>query len=80
MHAGKIHKALFSVSAITDAVSVAFTLLMLLLLRKDMHFYFLVGVLQLLIIFFLAGLLLLAVLVLPSTSVSYTHLTLPTKA
>ena len=50
MHAGKIHKALFSVSAIANAVSVAFTLLMLLLLRKDMHFFFLVGVLRPLII------------------------------
>ena len=54
---------------IPNAVSVASFLFLLLLLRKDMHFYFLVGVLQLLIIFFLAGLLLLAVLVLPSTSV-----------
>ena len=50
MHAGKIHKALFSVSAITDAVSVAFTLLMLLLLRKDMHFFLLVELLRVLFI------------------------------
>ena len=36
---------------IPNAVSVASFLLLLLLLRKDMHFYFLVGVLRLLIIF-----------------------------
>ena len=51
MHAGKIHKVLFSVSAITNAVSVASILLLLLLLRKDMQLNFLVGVLRLLIIF-----------------------------
>ena len=51
MHAGKIQKVLFSVSAITNVASVASILLLLLLLRKDMHFYFLVGVLQMLIIF-----------------------------
>ena len=50
MHAGKIHKVLFSVSAITNAVSVASILLLLLLLRKDIQFYFLVEVLRLLII------------------------------
>ena len=46
----KYKKALFSVSAITNAVSVASNLLLLLLLRKDIHFYFLVDVLRLLII------------------------------
>ena len=51
MLAGKIHKVLLSVSAITNVVSVASTLSMLLLLRKDMHFYFLMEVLRLLIIF-----------------------------
>ena len=40
MHAGKIHNVLFSVSAITNAVSVAPILLLWLLLRKDMHFFF----------------------------------------
>ena len=40
MHAGKIRKVLFSVSAITNAVSVASILLLWLLLRKDMHFFF----------------------------------------
>ena len=43
-------KALFSVSAISNAVSVASILLLLLLLRKDMHFYFLVEVLRVLTI------------------------------
>ena len=51
MHAGKIHKVLLSVSAITNVVSVASTLSMLLLLRKDMHFYFLMEVRRPLIIF-----------------------------
>ena len=51
MLAGKIHKVLLSVSAITNVVSVASTLSMWLLLRKDMHFYFLMEVLRLLIIF-----------------------------
>ena len=51
MLAGKIHKVLLSVSAITNVVSVASTLSMLLLLRKDMHFYFLMEVRRLLIIF-----------------------------
>ena len=46
----KYKKALFSVSAITNAVSVASNLLLLLLLRKDMYFYFLVQVLRVLII------------------------------
>ena len=50
MHAGKIHKVLFSVSAITNAVSVASILLLLLLLRKDMHFFLLVEVLPVLFI------------------------------
>ena len=49
MHAGKIHKVLFSVSAISNAFSIASILLLLLLLRKDIHFYFLVEVLRLLI-------------------------------
>ena len=47
----KYKKVFFSVSAITNAVSVASILLLLLLFRKDMQFYFLVGVLRLLIIF-----------------------------
>ena len=47
----KYKKAIFSVSAITNAVSVASILLLLLRLRKDMHFYFLVEVLRVLIIF-----------------------------
>ena len=46
----KYKKVFFSVSAITNAVSVASILLLLLLLRKDIHFYFVVGVLRLLII------------------------------
>ena len=46
----KYKKAIFSVSAITNAVSVASILLLLLRLRKDMHFYFLVEVLRVLII------------------------------
>ena len=50
MHAGKMHIVLFSVSAITNAASVASILLLLLLLRKDMQIYFLVGVLRLLVI------------------------------
>ena len=41
----------FSVSATTTAVSFASILLLLLLLRRDMHFYFLVEVRLLLIIF-----------------------------
>ena len=44
-------KVFFSVSAITNPVSVASILLLLLLLRKDMHFYFSVEVLRLLINF-----------------------------
>ena len=47
----KYKKVFFSVSAITNAVSVASIPLLLLLFRKDMQFYFLVGVLRLLIIF-----------------------------
>ena len=66
----KYKKVLFSISAITNAVSVASILLLLLLLRKDMQFYFLVGVLRLLIIFLLAALLLLLVLCLLYTSPS----------
>ena len=50
MHAGKIHKVLFSVYATANAVSVASILLLLLLLRKDMPLYFLVEVRRLLII------------------------------
>ena len=46
----KYKKALFSGTAITNAVFVASILLLLLLLRKDMHFYFLVEVLRVLII------------------------------
>ena len=47
----KYNKVHFSVSAIANAVSVASNLLLLLLLRKYMQFYFLVGVLWLLIVF-----------------------------
>ena len=50
MHAGKIRKVLFSVSAITNAVSVAPILLLWLLLRKDMRFFLLVEVLRVLFI------------------------------
>ena len=44
-------KVLFSVSAITNPVSVTSILLLLLLLRKDIHLYFSVEVLRLLINF-----------------------------
>ena len=50
MHAGKIRKVLLSVSAISNAVSVASILLLWLLLRKDMHFFLLVEVLGVLFI------------------------------
>ena len=44
-------KVLFSVSDISNAISVASIILLLLLLRKDIHFFFLVEVLRLPIIF-----------------------------
>ena len=65
----KYKKVLFSISAITNAVSVASILLLLLLLRKDVHFLFWWRCCGCLSFVFLAALLLLVVLVLLTTPV-----------
>ena len=67
----------FSVSATTTAVSFGSVRLLLLLVRRDMHFVFLVEVLLLLIIF-LVGCTAAADAAGACAAVSYTHLTLPT--
>ena len=69
MHAGQIHKVLFSVSAITNEFSVASILLLLLLLRRIFIYIFWWRCCGCYSFVLLAALLLLLVLVLLTTSV-----------